>query len=233
MCRRKFYLFCFWLTKEAGLIKLVKNEKDKMSTILLVRHGETEWNRIERFRGCADIPLNENGLRQAELLARRIKAEWEPAAVYSSPLSRSVKTAEAIAGQFGLRVEIHEGLSDINYGDWQGLTPDEVKVRWPELFQRWVTCPRGLHFPGGEILEERQAKGVAAIKEIAKRHPFDTVVCVGHTVINRLILLGLLDLGLDYFWRIRQDNCSLNVLEQRGDHFICVTMNETGHLKVF
>jgi len=204
-----------------------------MTTILLVRHGETEWNRVERFRGSADIPLNENGFRQAELLARRIKAEWQPAAVYSSPLSRSIKTGEAIASLFGLKVEIHEGLSDINYGEWQGLTPAEVQARWPELFERWVTCPGGLYFPGGEVLEERQAKGVAAIKEIAARHPDETVVCVGHTVINRLILLGLLDLDLSYFWRIKQDNCSLNVLQKKNDQFICVTLNETGHLKAF
>ncbi len=203
-----------------------------MTTILLVRHGETEWNRIERFRGSADIPLNENGLRQAELLARRIRAEWTPAAVYSSPLSRSIKTGEVIAGLFNLKVEVHEGLSDINYGEWQGLTPAEVRDRWPELFERWETCPAGLHFPGGEALEERQAKGVAAIREIAEKHDGETVVCVGHTVINRLILLGLLDLGLDYFWRIRQDNCSLNVLQKKGKFFICITLNETGHLKV-
>lgn len=203
-----------------------------MTTILLVRHGETEWNRVERFRGSTDIPLNENGLRQAELLARRIRAEWTPVAVYSSPLSRSIKTGEAIARLFHLKVEIHEGLSDINYGEWQGLTPAEVRERWPELFKRWETCPAGLYFPGGEVLEERQAKGVAAVREIAKKHPGQVVVCVGHTVINRLILLGLLDLSLDYFWRIRQDNCSLNVLQKKGESFICITLNETGHLKV-
>lgn len=201
-----------------------------MTRIVLVRHGETEWNRVERFRGSADIPLNENGLRQAELLARRLLAAWKPAAVYSSPLSRAVKTAEAIALPLKLQVKIHPGLSDINYGEWQGLTPEEVQGRWPELFECWQTIPDNLHFPGGEAMVERQKIGVAAVKEIAAAHPGQTVVCVGHTVINRLIILGLLDLGFSYFWRLRQDNCALNVLECYDGLFVAVTLNETGHL---
>ncbi|MGQ9801398.1 MAG: histidine phosphatase family protein [Candidatus Saccharicenans sp.] len=201
-----------------------------MTRIVLVRHGETEWNRVERFRGSVDIPLNENGLRQAELLARRLLAAWKPAAVYSSPLSRAIKTAEAIAYPLDLRVQIHPGLSDINYGQWQGLTPDEVRSRWPELFERWQTIPDNLHFPGGVSISERQRIGVTAVREIAAAHPGETVVCVGHTVINRLIILGLLDLDLSYFWRLRQDNCALNVLECHDDRFVAVTLNETGHL---
>lgn len=201
-----------------------------MTRIILVRHGETEWNRVERFRGSADIPLNQNGLRQAELLARRLLAAWKPAAVYSSPLSRAVKTAEAIAFPLNLRVKIHPGLSDIDYGEWQGLTPEEVRSRWPELFIRWQTVPDNLDFPGGESLSERQIVGVTTVREIAATHPGETVVCVGHTVINRLIILGLLGLGLSYFWRLRQDNCALNVLECFDDQFVAVTLNETGHL---
>ncbi len=201
-----------------------------MTRILLVRHGETEWNRVERFRGSADIPLNENGLRQAELLAVRIAASWKPTAVYSSPLSRSVRTGEAIASPFNLEVKVHPGLSDINYGQWQGLTPEEVKERWPELYRRWRTVPADLHFPGGESMSERQKIGLAAVREIAEAHPGETVVAVGHTVINRLIIMGLLDLDWSYFWRLRQDNCALNVFEYLDGQFIAVTVNETGHL---
>lgn len=201
-----------------------------MTRIILVRHGETEWNRVERFRGSADIPLNENGLKQAELLARRIAAEWKPVAVYTSPLSRAIKTGEIVARLFQLSVQVHPGLSDVNYGDWQGLTPAEVKSRWPELYERWRTCPENLYFPGGESLDERQQIGVAAIKEIAETHPGEIVVCVGHTVINRLIILGLLGLDKSYFWRIKQDNCALNVIEKKGEIYVCVTLNETGHL---
>src|SRR3990167_8526032 len=96
-----------------------------MTLIILVRHGQTEWNRVERFRGRADVPLNEVGLAQAEATGQRVAAEWHPAAIYTSPLSRSVKTTEAIARHFGLAVQTHPGLADIDYGQGQGLTPDE------------------------------------------------------------------------------------------------------------
>ncbi|HEK85872.1 MAG: histidine phosphatase family protein [Candidatus Saccharicenans sp.] len=201
-----------------------------MTRILLVRHGETEWNRIERFRGSADVPLNDNGLKQAELLARRIAIQWKLKAIYTSPLSRAVKTGEVIGRFLQLPVQIHSGLTDVNYGEWQGLTPDEVKNLWPELYERWQSCPENIIFPKGESLDQRQEIGVAAVKEIAARHPEETVVCVGHTVINRLIILGLLNLGKDYFWRIKQDNGSLNVIEKKGDLYICSALNETGHL---
>jgi len=96
-----------------------------MTRFVLVRHGQTEWNRVERFRGRADIPLNETGLAQAKALARRL-ASWAIAAVYSSPLQRTRETGKAIARQLGLQVEPLEGLIDIDYGALQGLTPEEA-----------------------------------------------------------------------------------------------------------
>jgi len=103
-----------------------------MTCIILVRHGQTEWNRVERFRGHADVPLNEIGLAQADAAGQRIADEWQPTVIYSSPLSRAVKTAEAIAKHFDLQVQTYPGLTDIDYGEWQGLTPDEARERWPE-----------------------------------------------------------------------------------------------------
>jgi probable phosphoglycerate mutase len=85
-----------------------------MTRMILVRHGQTEWNRVERFRGRADVPLNEVGRAQAEATGWRVAAEWQPDAIYSSPLSRSVTTAEAIAKHFGLEVQVHTGLADID-----------------------------------------------------------------------------------------------------------------------
>jgi probable phosphoglycerate mutase len=108
-----------------------------MTCIILIRHGQNEWNRIERFRGRADVPLNEAGLVQAEATGMRVAAEWKPAAIYSSPLSRAIKTAEAIAKHFNLPVQIQSGLADIDYSKWQGLTPDEVRDRWPAELQTW------------------------------------------------------------------------------------------------
>jgi broad specificity phosphatase PhoE len=203
-----------------------------MTRIVLVRHGQTEWNRVERFRGRFDVPLNETGLAQAAATGRRIAAEWHPIAVYSSPLSRAVQTAEAVAQHFGLTVQPKPGLIDIDYGEWQGLTPDEARARWPEIVEAWYHAPQRAQIPSGETLEQVRARGVATVRTLAARHHDDqTLVLVGHTVINRAILLGIMGLGVDRFWHIRQDTCAINVFETEGDDFVLVTLNDTGHLR--
>ena len=103
-----------------------------MTRFILVRHGQTEWNRVERFRGRADVPLIEIGLAQAEANEWRVVAEWQPSAIYTGPLSRSVRIAEAIANHYGLQVQQHADLIDIDYGKWQGLTPEVARQRWAE-----------------------------------------------------------------------------------------------------
>ncbi len=201
-----------------------------MTHIILVRHGQTEWNRVERFRGRADVPLNETGLAQAEATGRRVATEWQPQAVYASPLSRAVRTAEAIARHFTLPVQVHPGLADIDYGEWQGLTPDEARAHWPDIVEAWYTAPHTAHIPGGETLDSLRARAMATVRELAARHPEQTVALVGHTVINRIILLGVLGLGNDRFWRLRQDTCAINVFETQGEEFTLVSLNDTCHL---
>lgn len=201
-----------------------------MTRFILVRHGQTEWNRIERFRGRADIPLNETGLAQAEATGRRVVAEWQPEAIYTSPLSRSVKTAVTIAKHYRLQVQRHPGLADIDYGDWQGLTPEEARQRWPGEIDTWYNRPHRARIPGGETLDDLRARAMQMVKELADRHPKDTIVLVGHTVINRIILLGILGLGNERFWRIKQDTCAINVFEADGSDFTLASLNDTCHL---
>ena len=201
-----------------------------MSCIILVRHGQTEWNRVDRFRGCADIPLNDIGLAQAEATGRRVAKEWQPTAVYSSPLSRAVRTAEAIAKHFSLPVQIHPGLADIDYGEWQGLTPDEVRERWPAAAHAWYKEPDTARIPGGETLADLRTRGMRAVNELATQHAGQTIVLMGHTVINRIILLGVLRLGNERFWHIRQDTCAINVFEAENHDFVLATLNDTCHL---
>jgi probable phosphoglycerate mutase len=201
-----------------------------MSRIILVRHGQTEWNRIERFRGRANVPLNETGLAQAEATGRRVAAEWTPAAVYSSPLSRAIKTAEAIAKHFSLAVQVHPGLADIDYGEWQGLTPDEARQRWPEQVDHWYHHPEQALIFGGETLVDLRTRAMQTVSELAARHIGETVVLVGHTVINRIILLSVLGLDNDRFWHLKQDTCAINVFEAEESDFTLVSLNDTCHL---
>ncbi len=202
-----------------------------MTKIILIRHGQTEWNRVERFRGRADIPLDETGLAQAEATGHRVAGEWHPAAVYSSPLSRAVKTAEAVARHFELSVRPHFGLIDIDYGEWQGLSPEDVRQRWPEELTAWYTKPHLARIPGGETLEELRARAMQTVNGLVRIHPGDTIVLVGHTVINRVILLGVLGVGNARFWRLRQDTCAINVIEFGDGEYTLVSLNDTCHLR--
>jgi probable phosphoglycerate mutase len=186
---------------------------------------------VERFRGRADIPLNDAGLAQAEATGRRIAAEWRPSAVYSSSLSRAVKTAGVIAGHFDLPVRVHPGLADIDYGQWEGLTPDEVRERWPQMIHAWYITPDSTHIPGGETLADVRTRAMEAVKELVDCHEGQTVVAVSHTVINRIILLGVVGLSNDRFWRVRQDTCAINCFEAEGGDFTIVSLNDTCHLR--
>lgn len=202
-----------------------------MTCIILVRHGQTEWNRVERFRGHADVPLNELGLAQAGSTGRRIAAEWKVSAVYSSPLTRATRTAEAIANPFSLPVQIHPDLIDINYGAWQGLTPDEVRQRWPEALHAWYAQPEEAIIPGGETLANLRERAMRAVNELSDRHSGQTMVIVGHTVINRIILLGTLRLGNERFWHLGQEPCAINLIEAKDGDFMLVRLNDTCHLQ--
>jgi broad specificity phosphatase PhoE len=201
-----------------------------MTRIILVRHGQTEWNHVERFRGRIDVPLNATGLQQADLTGQWVSQHWEVSAVYASPLDRAMKTAAAIARYCNLPVQPHADLMDIYFGEWQGKTPAEVQERWPALYADWLARPGDLRIPGGETLEDLRLRTARLMRDIITHHPQETVAIVGHTVVNRAILLNILDLQSNQFWQLGQSNCAINVIDYKHDQYILVLMNETAHL---
>jgi len=201
-----------------------------LTRLVLVRHGRTEWNRVERYRGRADIDLDEVGRRQAEATAHRV-AEWQVAAVYSSPLRRALFTAEIAARRLGLGVSVLPGLIDIDYGEWQGLTPDEAAARYGGLYASWLKSPQSVKFPGGEGLEEVRERASEAVYEVVGQHPRETVVLVSHKVVCQTLILSLLGLDNSHFWQIVQDNCAVNVFEVRGSTPSALLLNDTCHLR--
>ncbi len=201
-----------------------------MTRIILTRHGQTEWNRNERFRGRADVALNETGIRQAELTSQRIHKTWQPKVIYTSPLSRAVKTGEIIARPYGLAVQPLPNLNDIDYGDWQGLSPDEVRTRWGEALDMWYRAPHLAQIPHGETLAVLFARASDALSEIVRQHASDEVVIVGHDSVNRTLLLFMLGLPLARYWHLSQDTCAINLIEADNDDFTVISINETFHL---
>ncbi len=200
------------------------------TTIILVRHGQTEWNRVERFRGRYEVPLNETGLAQAKKAAGRISAHWKPSVIFASPLGRAIQTATPIAQACNLIVQPCDGLVEINYGEWQGLTPAEASLRWPDLMAAWYAHPETVQFPGGESLAEARQRVISNLKDICWLQVNKEIVLVAHSGVNRLILLEILGLGNERFWHLHQDPGAINVIEEKDHDFSLVSMNDTCHL---
>jgi probable phosphoglycerate mutase len=203
-----------------------------MTRVVLVRHGQTAWNREARFRGQADVELDEFGLMQAEATGSYVAARWPCVAVYASPLRRTMKTAKAVASAQGLVAQPMAGLIDISFGGWQGCAVDEIEERDPELLRVWWEDPHTVRFPGGESLEIVRSRVVTALDEVVARHTGETVALVSHTVVNRVLLCAVLGWGNDRFWRLHQETCAVNVFDVEEDGaFTIVLLNDTGHLQ--
>jgi broad specificity phosphatase PhoE len=150
-----------------------------MTTLILVRHGETDWNRDRRWQGQTDAPLNERGRAQARALADELAGE-DVAAVYASDLSRARETAEIIAGRLGRAVDVDPRLREVHVGGWSGLTTAEIEARFPEDVSRWRSGDTSHAFDGGETYADMGVRVVGALEEIAARHPGEQVLVVLH-----------------------------------------------------
>jgi len=200
-----------------------------MTEIILVRHGETEWNVGEIFRGRIDVELNETGIEQAEFLAEYLR-DIRIEAVYSSPLKRALKTAETIADCHQLEVEIAPSLIDLNFGKWQGLPHQEVKDKYKELYEEWVNTPDRVKIPAGESLNDVRERAIGVIDEVLVKHR-GTVVLVSHRVVNKVLICALLGLDNSHFWNIRQDTCGITTFTCEDKRFILTEHNNTSYLK--
>jgi broad specificity phosphatase PhoE len=165
------------------------------TTIVLVRHGETDWNRERRFQGHADVPLNEEGRTQVRELAELLAGESFSGA-YSSPLRRATQSAEILGARLGLDVRPSEALKEVDVGSWSGLTVPEVEVRFPEGYKRWLEW-RCSGWGDGETYGELARRVVAGLHELAHAHPGGSVLAVTHGGPMRSAMAAALGLPLD------------------------------------
>jgi len=200
-----------------------------MIEIILARHGETDWNASEIFRGRADIPLNEAGRKQAEMLGGYLGQE-EVDFIYSSPLKRAVETAMAIASRRKLEVNAVENLTDFHFGDWQGLSRSEVAEQYPELYRDWLDTPEQVKIPGGESLEDVRQRAVSFVEDAIMRCGEGRIVFVSHRVVNKVLICGLMGLDLSHFWNIKIDTCGLTRFNCGDGRLVLTRHNETSFL---
>ena len=201
-----------------------------MLEMILVRHGETDWNAAEVFRGRADVALNEAGLRQAELLGEYLSG-GKIDVVFSSPLKRAVETAREIAGHHALKIESVPGLVDFDYGEWQGLSHQEVRDQYPELYAAWTDHPERIGMPAGETLEDVRNRAVAVVEGIVGRFEKGRVALVSHRVVHKVLICALLGLDNSHFWNIRLDTCGITSFTYEGGIFILTGHNDTSFLR--
>ncbi|MGB2814698.1 MAG: histidine phosphatase family protein [Dehalococcoidales bacterium] len=200
-----------------------------MAEIILARHSETEWNVAEVFRGQIDIDLSETGVKQAKLLAEYLSTSAIEA-VYSSPLKRARETAEIIARPHKLKVNADPDLIDFDFGQWQGLSHEEVKEKYEDLYTKWVTHPEQVSMPGGESLEDVARRVIRFRNRIIAGH-HGIILIVGHRVVNKIMLCTMLGLDNSHFWKTRQDTCGISILTYQDEQFILTRHNDTSFLK--
>ena len=147
-----------------------------MTTVILVRHGATVWNETKRAQGQADIPLSPRGEAQARRIAHDL-ADLRIQGVYSSDLERAVETGRPIAERHGLEIATDPGWREIDQGEWTGLTTDEIKRRWPDL---WGAARHYSARPGGESPEDVRTRALDALERVVRAHPEEMVVVVSH-----------------------------------------------------
>jgi broad specificity phosphatase PhoE len=198
--------------------------------IILVRHGETDWNREKRIQGGAsNPPLNEEGRRQAESLALRLSKD-KLQAIYSSPLKRSLDTAKTIARPHQLAVGIEPSLREIAAGDLEGITISELGRRFSELLTLDTKKGALPKAPGGESLPEVQQRGWDTIQRLTKKHPDGALVLVSHYFVILTIICLVLKMPLSQIGRLRLSTGSISVINLDKQTAQLELFNDTGYL---
>jgi probable phosphoglycerate mutase len=181
------------------------------TTVLLIRHPESAWNRKGIYQGQRDIPLSPLGRIQAELVAARLGRE-HLRGVVCSPLRRARVLAQAIARYHHLTPQPDERLTEISHGSWEGLSRDEARERFPEMYQTWTARPHEVLFPGGESLRDVHDRAVQPLAELLARDDDDTWVVVTHDTVARLVIAAADERPVEGFSAVSLENAGITTL---------------------
>lgn len=223
-----------------------------VTTLYLIRHGETEGSEIQRYKGSIDIPLSDNGKKQMEQLAKYLSGtsvnrgedtkEFNPrrssclrfsgpdiSAVYCSDLSRAIKSAEKIAEPYSLNPIIVPALRERNFGEWEGMSFDEIRRKYPYEFDSWAGNPLRFSPISGESTTEVKERTMKALDDIIAAHNGQSIALISHGGVIRIILCQILGIPLENIFRIEQDYSALNIIEYRDKYPVVRLLNGTIH----
>ena len=209
-------------------------EKGNGSRLILVRHGETNWNKEGRFQGQIDIPLNINGIKQAQAAGEFLRDTMIDKA-FSSCLKRPKETAEAILKHHPeIIIQDREELIEIGHGLWEGKLESEINSNWPSLLNKWKESPQKVQMPEGENINQVWDRSVECWKEISKSlQPSETALVVAHDAVNKTILCNLLGLSSKDIWSVKQGNGAVTIIDlplETNLPAIVTSLNLTSHL---
>ncbi|MCK8817384.1 alpha-ribazole phosphatase [Natroniella sulfidigena] len=199
--------------------------------VILVRHGETEWNRDFKFQGSKDIELSAEGKEQGAKLAARFASE-KIDKVYSSNLTRAYQTASLVAEKHDLEVIQVDGLQEINFGKWEGMTYQEINKEFDFTVDEWMKDPANKKPPAGESLKQLEKRTVKALEKVLEEEEGNKIVIVSHGGVIRTLLCNLLEMPLSKSWRLKQSNTAVNILKfYEGEESVILELfNSTVHL---
>ena len=200
------------------------------ATVLLVRHGQTSSNTTGFFMGWSDEDLNEVGYAQVQALSSRL-ANLPVSSIYTSPLRRTYNTAAILAKPHKLELKVIDELIEIQAGDWQGLHTDEIKQRWPELWQQSRTDVSNVTLPNGESFGQVRERAVRAFDTILAANHDRQVAIVSHEVVIKVIVAHALGATNSIYRRFEVRNASLSEIQITDDNARLVTLNDVSHLE--
>ncbi len=202
--------------------------------VLLIRHGETDWNRQHLFQGQEDISLNQAGLIQANKLANFF-LNWQDHkyhAIYSSDLARAMETAKPLAKKLNLEISLKSGLRELHFGDWQGYSFLDIKEKHPTTFKRWQDDPFAVSPPQGEELEDFFKRITETMRSLIAKHQGERIIIITHGGVIRAWLTHLFAMPKEKFWRLEVDNTSLSRVKLYDEQPIFSLLNFKAHLEM-
>lgn len=198
--------------------------------MIIVRHGESEWNRIHRYQGQLDAPLSELGQQQAEALAAHLRTQ-QFAAIYTSPLQRASFTAQAITRFHpGIPIRDDPALLEIHHGEWQGKYADEISNQYAAGLQEWRRHPTRSQMPGGESFSNVLKRTLDFKERVLSEHPNQTILVSTHDVVVKILIADALGMDMDRINCIWITNASISSIDYGTDPPFLLSLSDTSHL---
>lgn len=201
-----------------------------MKKLYLLRHGQSEWNILNKVQGQQDTALTEKGIEQAKKAAKRLIGE-NIGAIYSSDLKRACDTANIVGKELGLEVTELCGIREIGFGVWEGLDLETIQRDHEEHYKCWRTEPHKLQLEGGETLQIVQDRALKDVNKLIEENPDKNVLLVSHGTALKTLILGLLDIDISKYSKITIGNTGLSIIEFREFSPVLQVLNDTNHVR--